>query len=129
MQGENHLIFNYADFSLPFFFFVLEAKQLGVANTLEINTRATPNALLPGAAIARSCRRDAKMQRDSDDKCAAGRGARGERGNGCDPSDSPSALAWPLEPLGGLAVGLRRKGRGGRGGQLAPVRTKGFQLN
>lgn len=51
VQRENHLIFNYADFSLflIFFsvlFFVLEAKQLGIANTLEINTRATPPPLL-----------------------------------------------------------------------------------
>lgn len=40
-----------------------------------------------------------------------GRGRGGEWVNGCDPSDSPSALAWPLEPLGGLAMG----GGSGRG--------------
>lgn len=69
VQRENHLIFNYADFSpvlsVIFFCWVLEAKQLGIANTLEINTRATPIGPIsaPLFAIARSCRRDAKMQR------------------------------------------------------------------
>lgn len=36
-------------------------------------------------------------------------------GDGCDPSDSPSALAWPLEPLGGLAMGSTARGEEGPG--------------
>lgn len=76
---------------------------------MEINTRATPIGPVRPFAVARSCRAVAEMQRcrDSDDRDREGRGG---EGNGCDPSDSPSALARPLEPLGGLAMerGKRR---------------------
>lgn len=72
---------------------------------MEINTRATPIGPVRPFAVARSCRAVEEMQRcrDSDDRV--------REGNGCDPSDSPSALARPLEPLGGLAM-ERGKGRG-----------------
>lgn len=85
---------------------------------MEINTRATPIGPVRPFAVARSCRAVAEMQRcrDSDDRNGGRQniGARVE-GNGCDPSDSPSALARPLEPLGGLAM---ERGKGRRPGTV-----------
>lgn len=49
-------------------------------------------------------------------------------GDGCDPSDSPSALAWPLEPLGGLAMGSTARGEGGPARDCPRYARKGFNL-
>lgn len=86
---------------------------------MEINTRATPIGPVRPFAVARSCRAVEEMQRcrDSDDRDGGRQNIEGwgGEGNGCDPSDSPSALARPLEPLGGLAM---ERGKGRRPGTV-----------